>query len=130
LTLPVRTGNPPRPARVRVLGNPNLLRSAFSSSDPALNYRVSLNLKRFGFNFIDPKLYQKLYRHYYKDYYNYINIPLITGASYKIYPRVGLSVKRAGKLGGPELIASTRYAGLQIIGQWNNGFTSSRGIQC
>jgi hypothetical protein len=44
-------------------------------------------------------------------------MPLITGSNYKIYPRIGLLVKRAGKLGGPELIASTRYAGLQIAGQ-------------
>jgi hypothetical protein len=107
LTLPVRAGNPPRPAKVRVLSNPNPLRSVFSSSDPALNYKVSLNLKEFRFDLINPKFYRKLCRHYYKDYYNYINIPLITGSSYKIYLRVGLSVKRAGKLGGPELIMST-----------------------
>jgi hypothetical protein len=41
-------------------------------------------------------------KYYCKDYYNYINIPLITGSSYKMCPRVGLSVKRTGKLGGPE----------------------------
>jgi hypothetical protein len=92
----------PHNTRVRVLGNPNPLGSAFSSSDPTLNYRVSPNPKRFGFDPTDPKPYQKLYRHYYKDYYNYINIPLITGSSHKICPRVGLSVKWAGKLGGPK----------------------------
>jgi hypothetical protein len=117
LTLPVRAGNPPRSAKVRVLSNPNLLKSVFSSSDPALNYKVGPNFFGFGFNFTDPKLYRKLCRHYYKDYYNYINIPLITGSSYKMCSRVGLLVKRAGKLGGPELIASTRCAGLQMTDQ-------------
>jgi hypothetical protein len=117
LTLPVRAGNPPRPARVRVLGNPNPLKSVFSSSDPALNYRVGPNSFGFGFDPTNPKPYRKLCRDYYKDYYNYINIPLITGSSHRMCPRVGLLVKRAGKLGGPEPIASTRCAGLQMAGQ-------------
>jgi hypothetical protein len=99
LTLPVKAGNPPRPARVRVLGNPNSLRSAFSSSDPTLNYKVSPNSLRFGF---DPTENYISMKYYYKDHYNYINMPLIPGSSHKIYPRVGLSVKRAGKLDGPE----------------------------
>jgi hypothetical protein len=117
LTLPVKAGNPPRPAKVRVLGNPNSLESVFSSSDSALNYKVSLNAKRFGFNSTDLKFYRKLCKHYYKDYYNYINIPLITGSSHKMCSKVDLLVKRAGKLGGPELIASTRCAGLQMADQ-------------
>jgi hypothetical protein len=99
LTLPVRAGNPPRPARVRVLGNPNLLKSVFSSSDPTLNYRVSPNPLRFGFDLTGNYIIMK---YYYKDHYNYINIPLIPGSSHKIYLRIGLSVKRVGKLGGPE----------------------------
>jgi hypothetical protein len=99
LTLPVRAGNPPRPARVRVLGNPNSLGSVFSSSDPTLNYKVSPNSLGFGF---DPTGNYVSMKYYYKDHYNYINVPLIPGSSYKICSRVGLSVKRAGKLGGPE----------------------------
>jgi hypothetical protein len=99
LTLPVRAGNPPRPAKVRVLGNPNLLRSVFSSFNPTLNYKVSPNSLGFGFDSTGNYISMK---YYYKDHYNYINMPLIPEFNYKIYSRVGLLVKRAGKLGGPE----------------------------
>jgi hypothetical protein len=99
LTLPVRAGNPPRPARVRVLGNPNRLWSVFSSSDPTLNYKIGSNSLGFGF---DPTGNYISMKYYYKDHYNYINISLIPGSNHKICSRVGLLVKRAGKLGGPE----------------------------